>query len=84
MFSAANPMTRLNFDTTYPLKDELRIYNDIAIREAIAHQIPVISVYNLTYDCNWKNCTSERAHRSRFVCRMKAQLLLNNICKWAE
>lgn len=41
---------------------------------------PVLDVFSLTYACQWENCTSDINHRSRFVNRMKAQMILNNLC----
>lgn len=43
--------------------------------------IPIIDMFSLTHSCKWRNCSYDGGHRSRFVNRMKAQMLLNNICK---
>ena len=42
---------------------------------------PFIDVFQLTRACNWKNCSYDGGHRSRFVNRWKAQLLLNTLCE---
>ena len=42
---------------------------------------PFLDVYQLTKSCTWGNCTSDGSHRSRFVNRWKAQLLLNTLCE---
>jgi hypothetical protein len=43
--------------------------------------IPILDFYSLTANCRWKNCSTDGGHRSRFVNRMKFQLVLNNICR---
>jgi hypothetical protein len=43
--------------------------------------VPLLDFFSLTHSCKWSNCTSDGGHRSRFVNRMKAQMILNNICK---
>lgn len=45
------------------------------------YKIPILDFYSLTGTCRWKNCSTDGGHRSRFVNRMKFQLVLNNICK---
>lgn len=45
--------------------------------------VPLLDFFSLTHSCKWANCTSDGGHRSRFVNRMKAQMILNNICKLA-
>ena len=42
---------------------------------------PFVNVFQLTRACNWKNCSYDGGHRSRFVNRWKAQLLLNTLCE---
>ena len=42
---------------------------------------PFMDVYELTRACTWENCSFDRAHRSRFVNRWKAQMLLNTLCE---
>ena len=42
---------------------------------------PCLDVYELTKSCEWENCSYDKAHRSRFVNRWKAQLLLNILCE---
>ena len=53
----------------------------LGIDLAKKYKIPLIDIYTMTDACNWKNCTSDGGHKSRFVNRMKAQLLLNNLCQ---
>ena len=43
---------------------------------------PVLDFYQLTQACAWKNCSADGGHRSRFVNRWKAQLLLNAVCEY--
>lgn len=43
--------------------------------------IPVLDFHNLTTKCTWANCTPDGAHRSRFFCLLKAQILLNTFCE---
>lgn len=42
--------------------------------------IPLLDYHTVTRTCVWSNCTADGGHRSRFVNRMKAQMLLNNLC----
>ena len=42
--------------------------------------IPLLDFFTLTDRCIAKNCSSDGGHRARFVNRMKAQMLLNNLC----
>ncbi len=42
---------------------------------------PFLDVYQLTKSCTMENCTYDGSHRSRFVNRWKAQLLLNTLCE---
>ena len=41
---------------------------------------PFLDVFQLTKSCTMKNCSFDGGHRSRFVNRWKAQLLLNTLC----
>jgi hypothetical protein len=43
-------------------------------------QQPFIDFYQLTRSCFMENCSYDGGHRSRYVNRWKAQLLLNTIC----
>ena len=43
--------------------------------------IPFVDTYHLTSGCLWSNCTIDGSHKSRFVERMKAQILMNYLCK---
>jgi len=42
---------------------------------------PFLDVYQLTSSCTMANCSYDGGHRSRYVNRWKAQLLLNTLCK---
>jgi hypothetical protein len=48
---------------------------------AARHGVPVIDVFQLTRSCVAKNCSYDGGHRSRYVNRWKAQLLLNLLCE---
>ena len=45
------------------------------------HAHPFLDVYQLTKSCTVENCTYDGSHRSRYVNRWKAQLLLNTLCE---
>jgi hypothetical protein len=45
---------------------------------------PTLDFFAMTAACMWSNCTADGGHRSRFVNRWKAQLLLNAICDYHE
>lgn len=64
------------------VQDQAEIYRGLlpnVAPENAAH--PFLDVYELTRSCQWENCSYDRAHRSRFVNRWKAQLLLNTLCE---
>ena len=42
---------------------------------------PFVDIRALTGSCVWSRCFSDGDHRSRFVNRMKAQILLNLMCR---
>lgn len=42
---------------------------------------PFLDVYQLTRSCTMDNCTYDGGHKSRYVNRWKAQLLLNTLCE---
>lgn len=44
-------------------------------------QHPFIDVFQLTRACHMENCSYDGGHRSRYVNRWKAQLLLNTLCE---
>ena len=44
---------------------------------------PFLDVFQLTDSCNAANCSYDGGHRSRFVNRFKAQLLLNTLCEYS-
>ena len=63
-------------------KNMERVYHGLlpnVAPEQPAH--PFLDVYQLTKSCTWGNCTFDGGHRSRFVNRWKAQLLLNTLCE---
>lgn len=45
---------------------------------------PFVDFFQLTKSCFMNNCSSDGGHRSRYVNRWKAQLLLNTICEVSE
>merc|ERR1711862_347296 len=46
-------------------------------------QKPFLDFFQLTSACVWNNCSFDGGHRSRFVNRWKAQILLNTICDYS-
>ena len=44
---------------------------------------PFLDVFQLTDSCIAANCSYDGGHRSRFVNRFKAQLLLNTLCEYS-
>jgi hypothetical protein len=64
------------------VRDQAEVYRGLLSNvapENPAH--PIVDVYELTRSCVWENCSYDKAHRSRFVNRWKAQLLLNTLCE---
>mmetsp|Transcript_24896 Transcript_24896/g.42369 ORF Transcript_24896/g.42369 Transcript_24896/m.42369 type:complete len:96 (-) Transcript_24896:32-319(-) len=45
-------------------------------------RVQYLDYFQLTHTCYFDNCTSDGGHRSRFVNRWKAQLLLNTLCDY--
>ena len=45
---------------------------------------PFLDVWQMTHSCNMANCSYDGGHRSRYVNRWKAQLLLNTICEASD
>ena len=45
---------------------------------------PYLDVFQLTNSCNMENCSYDGGHRSRYVNRWKAQLLLNTLCEYLD
>ena len=45
---------------------------------------PYLDVFQLTNSCNMENCSYDGGHRSRYVNRWKAQLLLNTLCEYSD
>ena len=45
--------------------------------------VPFLDFYELSRVClsKWSNCTTDGGHRSRFMNRMKAQMLVNMLCE---
>ena len=90
----ANPKSKLMWVTgpSYDLKKVPDKYLEVtknrptvaankrAFELADKHGIPILDFYSLTANCRWKNCSTDGGHRSRFVNRMKFQLVFNNIC----
>lgn len=52
-----------------------------AMEVADEMSVPLLDFFSLTHACKWENCSADGGHRSRFVNRMKAQMILNNMCK---
>ena len=52
-----------------------------SVKDFSPHGIPFLDFFELTRACMWDNCTSDGGHRSRFVNRMKAQMLVNMLCE---
>ena len=51
-----------------------------AERRWSASGAPWVDTYAAVASCPWADCTIDGGHMSRFVCRMKAHLLLNRLC----
>ena len=62
------------------LSDQL-VRDQAEVYTGLLHHPSVVDVYELTRSCLWENCSYDKAHRSRFVNRWKAQLLLNTLCE---
>ena len=60
----------------------LRIYEGLLpyVAPNVPHR-PFLDVYQLTRSCTMENCSYDGGHRSRYVNRWKAQLLLNTLCE---
>ncbi|KAK1733324.1 hypothetical protein QTG54_016041 [Skeletonema marinoi] len=64
------------------VRDQAEVYRGLLPNVAPENaDHPFLDVYELTRSCMWKNCSYDKAHRSRFVNRWKAQLLLNTLCE---
>jgi len=64
------------------VRDQAEVYSGLLPNVAPENaDHPFLDVYELTRSCMWKNCSYDKAHRSRFVNRWKAQLLLNTLCE---
>ena len=46
------------------------------------YDLRFLDYFQVTHSCFFDNCTSDGGHRSRFVNRWKAQLLLNTLCDY--
>jgi hypothetical protein len=68
------------------MSDKSRIFNEGLISYLAPHQPPhpFVDVFQLTRSCTMENCSYDGAHRSRYVNRWKAQLLLNTLCEIVE
>ena len=56
-------------------------WNFLPLIDKYKHNIRYLDFFQLTRACTFDNCTTDGGHRSRFVNRWKAQLLLNTICE---
>jgi len=64
------------------VRDQAEVYRGLLPNMAPTNaDNPFLDVYELTRACTWANCSFDRAHRSRFVNRWKAQMLLNTLCE---
>mmetsp|Transcript_31514 Transcript_31514/g.102667 ORF Transcript_31514/g.102667 Transcript_31514/m.102667 type:complete len:361 (+) Transcript_31514:114-1196(+) len=52
--------------------------------QLLDEDIPFLDAFHLTQSCKWENCSKDGAHRSKFVNRMKAHMILNHLCPEAE
>lgn len=64
---------------TMPLNALDHVYAQSMLR-ARAMGVRFLDFHRLTQECVWANCTADGGHRSRFVNRAKAQLLLEAVC----
>ena len=62
-------------------RDYSEHYNTVSMQLARQYGVPVLNLQPLTGLCRWQNCSTDGSHKSRFVNRMKAQLVLNALCK---
>lgn len=75
------------YNGTMPLGDTQRVYADTLGPSGLllqAHKsVSFLDVMSMTRACyaQWKNCSADGGHNSRFVERMKATLLLNILCE---
>jgi len=64
------------------MKEE--VYNELLPNLApVNPKQPFLDTYQMTRSCTFSNCTFDGGHKSRFVNRMKAQLLLNTLCEYS-
>ena len=82
----AGPWQAINETPLFNMSDKSRIFNEGLIPYLAPHQPqhPFVDVFQLTRSCTMKNCSFDGAHRSRYVNRWKAQLLLNTLCEIVE
>ena len=68
----------------YYSEEEFEYLNLVAVGLGEKYGVPIFDVESITYTCQWDNCTSTETATtsSRFVNRMKVQLLLNNLCSY--
>jgi hypothetical protein len=58
------------------------VYRDLLPNLApVTPSHPFLDVFELTKSCVMKNCSIDGGHRTRYVNRWKAQLLLNTLCE---
>lgn len=63
-----------------PFNSSVVMMNLKAIEEAKKHDVPLVDIFSMTEMCVAANCSTDGGHKSRYVNRMKAQMLLNNLC----
>jgi len=74
------PQYRAGAPKKNAMKEE--VYNALLTNLAPQNiQHPFLDVYQLSRSCIMENCSSDGGHRSRYVNRWKAQLLLNTLCE---
>jgi hypothetical protein len=71
-----------HYNTDYPTQHQRMSDFYHQFLPEIASRPPFVDVFQATDSCVWKNCSLDGSHRSRFVNRWKAQLLLNTLCEF--
>lgn len=51
-----------------------------AMDSAQQFRLPMVDFFTVTALCKWSNCTADGGHRSRFLNRIKANIVLNLLC----
>jgi hypothetical protein len=65
-----------------PFNSSVVLLNLKAIEEAKKQEVPLLDVFTMTEMCAATNCSTDGGHKSRYVNRMKVQMLLNNLCSY--